>query len=792
MKKGIIAILAMLTVFAMVSCGGGGGGGGSSGGGGGNTKITFDLNYDTDDSGTAAGTFKEVKVNAGTMLGKSYPSAIPTRPDGALPYQFIEWNSEPEGTGNWINGNTKFARDTTVYAIWETYNSATQKKVTFNYNHDAAFPASIVRIVTIGNTVDSFPTDPGRSGYVFRGWFSDLGTADTQKRFTANTSVTADINVDVRWIAVGTKPALLADEVRFEYDNGTDWQDIVFEPGVTTWSIVKAQLVRGTDVYRDQTKAFANWAVEGTDWTSDSATIDTSATYKAKWRDGVVTGATGALEKVYLENGQFVVYEFTLTTPITDKSDLTDKIKAIKADYAVSEAGKALVGRPWRVLGPYFFDPSTPTEVTIGSDTHKFYGDFALANNGTAFIARMDGSNTKGPKDFNKFHAYMCYNGNSGFSAGAIASDGSKELTAEPAVNEWFTTTYTFDKTTAGGGLGGAYNWKNMTTLLDGVFTDGKDGTVQVLKATPFPASKIYFAIGVTRVAGKSDGKNGTQNPWEEGIISLVKNVKLVLNDDSEIDGVAPSLTTADGAATNVKQVFAAYINPVSFAWRGPVADPVVIIPDPGYTVPTVIPPALASYTIKNPTFTLYQSDEGKDTATDKTRKRITIDAATNKITFDLTDKDYNNGGDFGGGGFKIVFADIDLPEDYRSYKNIILDCTIKETATGTMFGNGTDADPLKNPRQLIFSSINGGNVTGVVNNTASGAEYVNLLDGDEAGKNVFRIPVGNLVMKNGEDVGLAVRTSNWNGGNSGADVVKDNVPLKGTLTVNRITFSIN
>ena len=776
MKKGIIAILAMLTVFAMVMVSCGGGSSSSSSGGGGNTKITFDLNY-KDATDADAGTFKDVKVNAGTALGNKYPGA-PTRPDGALPYQFIEWNSEPEGTGNWINGNTKFARDTTVYAIWVTFNSTTQSKVTFNYNHNAAFPASIVRVVTTGNTVASFPTDPGRANFVFRGWFTDLGDTTNQKRFTANTLVTADVNVDVRWIAVGTKPTLLDDEVRFEYDNGTDWQDIVFESGVTTWAQVTAQLKRDKDVYRDQTKAFANWKdSSSTDWTTGGDTVDASTTYTAKWWDGVFGGTATGAEKVYLENSNYVVYEFTLTENV----DLT-KVEGLKATYGLSEAGYEIYktnGRPWRAMGPYFFNGTADPIVQVdGSITRNFYGDFMLDDSGTTLAARFNSAGGQQLATFNKFHPYMVISNGAWDNIDGADGKGSSSVT--PAKDTWFTTTYKFDVTNEDGTTAsgsGSYTYAKTLRLLGGtgyitsgtaadntVLNNGKAGTVQILPENTTTTKKVYFALGLTRAnAGESKGKNATQNPWEQGLIQLIKDVKLLYN-GSEIDGVIPNLTAGSAAAT--KQVFAGYVDPINFGWRGAATDPVVIKADPNYAPPLNISPALASYTIKNPTIKLYQSDAGKTGTEGAARKRITI--AGQVITFDLGEDDYNDGeGLFSGGGFKIVFADIDLPEDYRAYKSIVLETTVVGAEEGSMVG-----------KQIIISSINGSDVASVVNNTADAARYVPVQDGD----NVFTFGTGAITMKAGDEIGLALRANNWSA---------SNVPFKGTLTVKRITFKL-
>jgi uncharacterized repeat protein (TIGR02543 family) len=740
MKKALYVLLAALTIIGMVSCGGGDS---SSSGGGEKVDITFDQNY----SGAPAATV--VKVGKKAALGSLYPATVPVQ-EG---YIFLEWNSETEGTGNFINGNTKFSKNTTVYAIWAT--QGTKLKVTFDYNYTGAAPATIVKLGDSANVLDSFPGTPGRQGYTFQGWFTQATGGD---RFTKASVVTEEQTVFARWAANGAKPTLDSDVARFEYQDAS-WQDVVVDLGVDTFATIKGKVARQVDIW-DEAHAFKGWA-NGATPMADTDVIATGAvTYTAQWNNGAVTADTTGAEKVYGENSSgYIVFGFTISG--NDNIDLT-KIKGLKADYLLSEAAMAASNLvPHRAFGPYFFNGTADPIVTgSGATERTFYGDFMIDAKG-ALVARFDGTAST-PKNFNKFHSYMCYSG------GGVL-DGS-ENSATPAANTWFTTAFNFDPdpdgVTAPGS--GKYSYGKTLRLLEGILTDGKEDGVQILPAGTTATKTVYFAIGISRRwAGEGKGKNGQQSPWEAGVISYIKNVKMIYdavgdddsNDFIEVNGTAPDLTA--GSKSGITQMFAGYVDPVNFGYRGAPSANVAIPADPTYVAPPAFTPALSSYTVKAPSVTLYQNDEGKTDA----RKRVTING--NVITFDLQAGDYNNGADngFGGGGFKILFDDIDLPEAYRNYRTIVLDTTITETSSGSAAG-----------KQVIFSGTAGTDVTTIVNNDTAPARYVDVV----AGANEFKFAPSALP---GTTDGFAVRTNNWDTGN---------VPFQCTLTINRITFFID
>jgi hypothetical protein len=161
-----------------------------------------------------------------------------------------------------------------------------------------------------------------------------------------------------------------------------------------------------------------------------------------------------------------------------------------------------------------------------------------------------------------------------------------------PTENAWFTATYNFNGTDVGGGVGSGYSYGKTLRLLEGILTDGKEDGVQILPPGTTTTTKVYFAIGLSRAnAGKSNDQDGTVSPWEHGIVSLVKNVKLIYDTtNTEIAGVIPSFTAGGKTST---QVFIGYIDPrLNYQWSGAPGAAVTIKADPNYTPPAPVTPA--------------------------------------------------------------------------------------------------------------------------------------------------------------------------------------------------------
>ncbi len=114
---------------------------------------------------------------------------LPTPPEREG-YDFIGWNTEPDGSGKEFTEDTAVTRNITVYAVWKI------KTYTVCFDPDGGLPEDPYCIEGIehGSTVPYMPTPPTREGYNFIRWNLDSG-----EEFTADTVVTRDITVYAVW-----------------------------------------------------------------------------------------------------------------------------------------------------------------------------------------------------------------------------------------------------------------------------------------------------------------------------------------------------------------------------------------------------------------------------------------------------------------------------------------------------------------------------------------------------------------------------------------------------------------
>jgi uncharacterized repeat protein (TIGR02543 family) len=166
--------------------------------------ITFQVNDGTD----TALTEKTVTAPVTSLPAADFPDAL-TRSG----YTFGGWNTARDGSGTVFDASTPVTGDITVYAQW----TAVQYTVTFNA--DGGSPATRTRTVASGNSVgaSNMPSEPGKSGYTFGGWYTSTGGGGT--RFTASTPVTGDLTVYAQWQENTPPPAQYT--VTFDSHGGT-------------------------------------------------------------------------------------------------------------------------------------------------------------------------------------------------------------------------------------------------------------------------------------------------------------------------------------------------------------------------------------------------------------------------------------------------------------------------------------------------------------------------------------------------------------------------------------------
>ena len=328
-------------------------------------------------------------------------------------------------------------------------------------------------------------------------------------------------------------------EFIFANDTGfVDYEDYDFpnNPGIVRTDLVFGKWVDSYNntVDADNTKFTADTLVTGV-WYSTELEIDTE------------DADNESVEKLYLENGSYAIYEFELPSGKT----IAD-VKEVLVDYKLSEAGMNRQVRQLRLMGPYIYNDFVSHVATDAGAKVPYFGDFVMDKNG-AFAAKYNATDNASTYADNKNAPYINYNINGADWAGsAQAAFGD---TYEIEANEWFTATYTFSLPTF-----------NSTTVAR------VKGTANAPVATN--ASKIYFGIGIPSGGGDKP-KEGI--PGRNGNIQLVKDITLTFTSgDDTVEGKVPSFGD---------QVFASYIDPVVFCWRGAADDDIVYPTDPASPV---------------------------------------------------------------------------------------------------------------------------------------------------------------------------------------------------------------
>ena len=212
MKKGIYAILAALTVFALVVIGcdtDGGGGGGNQGSTNTTYTVTFSKNTNDADSTEPSPATRTVTTPATTVA--QLPTTPPTRPN----YVFQKYTIKADGSGGEFTAGpsgTKVTGNMTVYAQWKA-----GYKITFDANYDnAPEPEEVeIDVTTPGETVTlgaRMPANPTRDAFTFAGWNllaePEEGEED-DTAFNETTDVNESITVFAQWEFIGGTPAVV-------------------------------------------------------------------------------------------------------------------------------------------------------------------------------------------------------------------------------------------------------------------------------------------------------------------------------------------------------------------------------------------------------------------------------------------------------------------------------------------------------------------------------------------------------------------------------------------------------
>ena len=130
--------------------------------------VSFDLNYD---GATGA------PGNATIIVGSTYGTLPQVSREG---YTFDGWFKDAAYTGTAVEATDTVTEDHVLYAKWTAKPVAT---VSFDLNGEDTTDAPEAVTVIVGSTYEALPT-ASREGYIFGGWFTDIGCIGTAVKAT--------------------------------------------------------------------------------------------------------------------------------------------------------------------------------------------------------------------------------------------------------------------------------------------------------------------------------------------------------------------------------------------------------------------------------------------------------------------------------------------------------------------------------------------------------------------------------------------------------------------------------
>jgi uncharacterized repeat protein (TIGR02543 family) len=169
----------------------------------------------------------------------SYPAnTVITLPQAPLKngYSFGGWYTEPEGAGTVFDADTIITGNLTVYAKWNSYSYTVlfdQQGATLDSS-----PTSI-QVNTPDMTVQTLPVAPEKTGYNFKGWFTQQNGAGS--RFDASSNVTGNTTVYAYWVlplpastnVVATFSGFTSHKLQWDAVPGAAWY--IIEQDISGW-----------------------------------------------------------------------------------------------------------------------------------------------------------------------------------------------------------------------------------------------------------------------------------------------------------------------------------------------------------------------------------------------------------------------------------------------------------------------------------------------------------------------------------------------------------------------------
>jgi uncharacterized repeat protein (TIGR02543 family) len=149
-------------------------------------KAVYTITYDDQSATTPVGQATQTVIAPATSVG-----ALPAEPM-KTGFVFGGWFTAINGNGTQFLSNTAVTASDTVFAYWKT-------SYTVTYDNQGATTPQIPPSQTViapATSVGTLPIDPKKTGYIFGGWFTEIG-GETQ--FIATTTVTASDTVYAKW-----------------------------------------------------------------------------------------------------------------------------------------------------------------------------------------------------------------------------------------------------------------------------------------------------------------------------------------------------------------------------------------------------------------------------------------------------------------------------------------------------------------------------------------------------------------------------------------------------------------
>ena len=132
---------------------------------------------------------------------------VPTKSDGSTVYEFLGWYTAASG-GEKKDYTFVPQGNCDLYAHWAA------KDITLNFDAGEGalyLPSDATMTVYSGGKVKRLPGATRSGGYIFDGWYSDLGDENT--KLTLTTPITSDTTYYAKWISADSNYAQAQDDL---------------------------------------------------------------------------------------------------------------------------------------------------------------------------------------------------------------------------------------------------------------------------------------------------------------------------------------------------------------------------------------------------------------------------------------------------------------------------------------------------------------------------------------------------------------------------------------------------